>query len=39
MDALVAAWKGQGPVSLPGSFALSRAYGTLRFFPEEEPPQ
>ncbi len=30
MDALVSHWKGQGPVALPGSFAVSRAYGTLR---------
>jgi len=30
MDALISRWKGQGPVALPGSFVLSRAYGTLR---------
>jgi tRNA(Ile)-lysidine synthase len=33
MDALVTGWKGQGPVSLPGSLALSRSYGSLRITP------
>lgn len=31
MDALVAAWHGQGPVDLPGGVRASRACGRLRF--------
>ncbi|HVA60687.1 MAG TPA: tRNA lysidine(34) synthetase TilS [Mycobacteriales bacterium] len=31
MDRLVTAWRGQGPVSLPGGLVAVRAYGRLRF--------
>jgi tRNA(Ile)-lysidine synthase len=34
LDALVTAWHGQGPVSLPGGVVAQRAYGRLRFSAE-----
>ena len=37
MDALVIAWKGQGPVALPGPFVAARRYGTLRITPSPAP--
>ena len=40
-ETLVSAWKGQGPLSMPGAFVIERRYGTLRISPapgtEENP--
>lgn len=35
-DALVVAWRGQGPVSLPGGIRLARTYGRLTLASDEE---
>nr|WP_255479439.1 tRNA lysidine(34) synthetase TilS [Quadrisphaera sp. RL12-1S] len=38
LDALVVAWRGQGPVPLPGRVGAQRTCGRLRFAPAPPPP-